>query len=474
MKLQDLFEINMSPSALKSFSSTPDAQKTVVGFELELIVPGLEDTNGHNSGKNLSKDIAFPTDPGWENKIVEWYNNGSSRSSPTWVSRQFNSFKKGYTDYIDGVASKYMSTAAGIKKINKKIDKFLKSINQDKDTASKEVINQIHKKLSDNLLTELYKSPIQLEKFLKKMNIIYMSDFCEVFVLKYPYQFKYTPTITYKKLSQKFMKDTKLPADSTSIYSNTPFKGEWLFKPDSSIIDPNKLGAGVELVSSPIDFEQGMNELGIVWDWAKSLNITTNSSTGFHVGVSIPGATHTDYVKLILFLGDNHILKTFDRLNNEYTQSMFDHIHMRARYTQIPDSFINLMKSGINKLAKSILFRGFASVNSRYVTVNVHTDYVEFRSMGGDYLNKKDLIFNTIYRYVKAMTIANDPDAEKEEYAKKLYKMISINSELNNGSNDDNVNVFVQYAAGQLTKNQVKSILRTSANIRKNNKTQKS
>jgi hypothetical protein len=60
-----------------------------------------------------------------------------------------------------------------------------------------------------------------------------------------------------------------------------------------------------------------------------------------------------------------------------------------------------------------------------------------------------DFLENTLLRYVQALAIAGDPDAYRDEYAKKLYKLISP-------SGDDTLNLFSQFATGEITSEQLK------------------
>ena len=202
----------------------------------------------------------------------------------------------------------------------------------------------------------------------------------------------------------------------------------------------------------------GIVALDTVWNWTKSIGAFTNNTTGFHMNVSIPYSTFEDmdYLKLILFLGDQHILKTFGRESNDYAVSMMAVLTTQAKSLKNRDKnfvkTLTTLRSGIDKLAKKPFTTTLTSALDRYVTVNIKDEYIEFRAAGGDYLEKKDEVLVTLARYIKAMSIASDPEAEKQEYAKKLYKFMSA---FMNGQKDK-LDIFVKYAAGEVNQQQLK------------------
>jgi hypothetical protein len=60
-----------------------------------------------------------------------------------------------------------------------------------------------------------------------------------------------------------------------------------------------------------------------------------------------------------------------------------------------------------------------------------------------------DFLENTLLRYVQALAIAGDPNAYRDEYAKKLYKLISPEG-------DDTLKLFSQFATGDISSEQLK------------------
>jgi hypothetical protein len=215
----------------------------------------------------------------------------------------------------------------------------------------------------------------------------------------------------------------------------------WYVEPDGSI-DANDEEFTAEVVSPPMPVMQMLDQMEAV---LKKLEVqygaSTNKSTGLHVGVSINGLkTHeVDYVKLALFLGDNYVLQQFGRAANTYTKSTLNYLAQRSEGYGLDSDVVRRMRYGLmTKAANLIAIKN----NDRYFSINYHGDYVEFRSMGGYYMDQLPQVKNTILRYVRAYAVAADPNAEKQEYAKKLAKLI------NPGNNDD-LNVFVNYMTQQ-------------------------
>jgi hypothetical protein len=81
--------------------------------------------------------------------------------------------------------------------------------------------------------------------------------------------------------------------------------------------------------------------------------------------------------------------------------------------------------------------------------------YIEFRSPGGDWLNDNFAeIDNTLRRFTVALSAAVDPEAYRQEYLKKLYKLLDVSGE------KDPLSYFAKFAAGELPKAALKSFVR--------------
>jgi predicted chitinase len=228
-------------------------------------------------------------------------------------------------------------------------------------------------------------------------------------------------------------------------------------EPDSSIDVDDNNDQGLEFVSPPLPIEELLSDLNKVKAWADRTGCYTNDSTGLHINVSVPGWTQgtdqLDYVKLALLLGDEFVLDSFGRAGNTYAKSamgkIVDMVRQNPNRAQL---LMNRMKQGLDQLATRLVH---GRQTEKYTSINVKNGYIEFRSPGGDWLNDKfPEIENTLRRFTVALSAAVDPAAYRQEYLKKLYKLLDVSGE------KDPLSYFAKYAAGQLPKAALKSFVR--------------
>lgn len=462
-------EVKMSPARLKSFADSPLAKNTVVGFEAEIIVPNLEDVGKNEYVRDYSKDMPFPTGNDYYEVAFRWLSNGDNADSDIYIKRQLTSLGINYTHTIEASIYNYIETKTGHEKLIDILATLHGNDGSTEDTIEKDIKdeNEWFEKAIKNLKIE-NSEILSFKDWLAIEHIVTMKDFCDEYNLSWPY-YKSTniDKLTIEELETDFVEYTGYTAKSSHEYHTAIRKpGVWIFEPDSSIESGSKTDGGIELISPPMPFTEAIVAIDNFWDWAENFGIYTNDSCGFHVGVSIPGkpVNDIDPIKLLLFLGDEYILRIFNRERNIYTLSMINIIRNRIRSYYRPyeiDRLLQKFKDELNKRVHHAVSDLFVQ-RDRYVTVNLNSEYIEFRSAGGDYLNNKDKIMNTIMRYIRAITIAADPTAYKEEYSKKLYKLVSVGNE-----SPDAIYYFYKYATGQISKEILKDAL-YNMNIRKN------
>ena len=239
----------------------------------------------------------------------------------------------------------------------------------------------------------------------------------------------------------------------------------WIFEPDSSLDSDDSDNMPVEIVSPPMPLEECLRQIENFFTWAEDNGAYANSSTGFHMGVSLP---HTggqvDYVKLALFLGDEYVLKEFGRSGNHFCEAAIKKIRGRVKNNkEAIGGAMELMKHNLLELAQKALeinnhgFGKYTSINPQggNDSTKPHLErgakYIEFRSAGGsNYFEDIDKLKNTLLRYAQAMTIAADPSAERKEYYKKLYKLISP------PEGDAALDLFSRFATGSISSEELK------------------
>jgi hypothetical protein len=252
---------------------------------------------------------------------------------------------------------------------------------------------------------------------------------------------------------------------SGNYHSTTRKEGRWIIEPDGSLDPDDGDDMGLEIVSPPMPLLETIDKLKAVIDWAQNeADAYTNSSTGLHMGVSIPYVGgNVDYVKLVLFMGDEYILDKFGRAGNTYAASAMGKLRQniqgarnRGDLTEAktdPMGALELVQKNLIELAARYVQQGVGT--SKYTSAHIQDGYIEFRSPGGDYLSMEsrgewDDIKDTMLRFARAMYIASRPDLERREYAKKLYKLISP------GAQDDGLKLFSEYAAGTIDQGELK------------------
>jgi hypothetical protein len=254
---------------------------------------------------------------------------------------------------------------------------------------------------------------------------------------------------------------TGMPVKVSSGYHSQKRGDYYVVEPDGSLNpDDRSQEAGLEIVSPPMPLNQAIEQLQKVIEWANDPNegnAYTNSSTGLHMGISIPfKGGDVDYLKLILFMGDKYVLDKFGRAANTYTASAMEKLKQnvagsRNRGDDKIASAVELMKGNLLELAQRYVQQGVGG--AKYTSAHIKNGYIEFRSPGGDYLAKADeeigVLEDTMRRFAYAMYLAGRPDLERPEYYKKLYKLIAPE-----GNKD--LELFSKFSAGEITADQLK------------------
>lgn len=254
-------------------------------------------------------------------------------------------------------------------------------------------------------------------------------------------------------------------------------------EPDGSLDGDESSDAGLEFVSPPIPLEDIGNTMKKVQDWAGTYGAYTgkNNKTSIHTNISVPGydLKNLDYLKAALLLGDEYVLREFDRIGNSYAKPAIEKVKQLVQ--QKPEKakeLMDKMKSQLNAEASKLIHSG---VTDKFTSINTKDNRVEFRSPGGDYLSiiadNPQKMVDTINRMVVTLDAAMDPNKYKQEYQKKLYKVLTGQGggrEAKTGakqemkaSDKDLLNIFSRYAAGELPKQALKSFVRQAQLERK-------
>lgn len=453
-----LNEINMGKSALEKFADTPFAKSMKVGFETEMYIPGLgSGEDGGEEEEDMDEDEDFPRDATYrdlQQDVINFFNSNYANDRSN-IESALEELYEAYSEYEDEQFYNFKDT-------KEYKDELVDRLGKPEDEASEREIDDANDELRDEWIND--NSEDIFRKFLKRNLIRTMHDWMEWvnresprITLNWPHMrtVRGESTVDIEDVVEDFKNTTGYGAKaSTGYHGASRDESTWIFEPDSSLDSPYESeDGGIELVSPPMNLEDGLAALENVFTWAKSNDYYTNRSTGFHIGVSIPLQTmeNIDHLKVIMLLGDEYVLKAFGRANSRWTKSSFEQakreVRGRAARKNVP-AILDKMRGGMQDIAKQEINKLLVPRGDRYVSVNIKPNYIEFRSAGGDYFEKYEEIRKTMLRYVRVIGAAADSEDARQEYQKKLYKFVSAGI----GEKDNTMQLFAKYTSGDIDK----------------------
>jgi hypothetical protein len=512
-----LDEVKMSPSALQKWAKSPEAQGIRAGFEAELI---FRDTNSGDDddsdmepdydmdercrsisqvveffqddsyGYGLSERQANRLQEGLDEQYMEWmdgemYNSWRDERDElikeAWLrekpmAERVHAFLADGMELSDEEADRIQAVGDKAPKFNTSKEQaayaeenpdyatYLEATEGAEEILQEDVEQTIEKEdgFYDEVLDE-FRENFYIDDdsgFFDDVGLRWMSDVSSSYDLGWPYLTGGAGnggSRDWESIGDSLNAAIDMPVKVSSNYHSTPRKeGMWIVEPDSSLSADDREDFGLEIVSPPMPLEQALEKLQQVTDWANNPsegNCYTNESTGLHMGVSVPfKGGDVDYLKLILFLGDEYVLQSFGREANTYTKSAMSKFRENIKGGRAdPMGAIKLMQHGLLELAYKEIQKGVGE--GKYTSAHIQKGYIEFRSAGGDWLAEEsadpEKLSSTMLRYARAMQIAASPGEERREYAKKLYKLVAPEG-------DSQLALFSQYAAGELTAEQLK------------------
>lgn len=483
----DLFEANMSPGVLKQWAQSSAAQGIRLGFEAELVFPGY----GGGEGQTYEDDDA------WNETPVESLDQISSMFPSNYndqprLDRALRTLDDAYTRYIEEVRHEEANEQAPDLYFEYKRDEdwaefrddwireqavadgldeseveemiefedgevYDEYVSQAKDAFKAKIIGEINSNSAEYRdFFDQHKYQVSHDEFGEwAANEGYetMRDIMRHFRLDYPSLGEGTGTEYTEAEAERLAADlgrlTGVDYNVLSGYhAETKDIDQWYIESDGSISIPESLthAMPVEIVSPAMPLDQALDAMSLFFNSARRMGAISNRSTGFHMSLSInegPLANkQPNYLKLVLFTGDEYVLDQFSRASNAYAKSASAQLAQldpldTTRATQI----MELFRKGLTELAAN----AFVQANStRYSAVNMKGNYVEFRAAGGaNYSDNVDKLIQTAYRYAYAYAIAVDPNAYRNEFAKKLYKFIS---DFRLPIHSDTIQLFANYA----------------------------
>jgi hypothetical protein len=471
-----LGEINMSPSNLRTEAAKTGA---LAGMEFEMIVPDTDsdayndnmepDMDSNESVIRIQDAYDFFYDGEYngrrevgrlrermENDFEDW---ASDRLAEDWEENQFEYV---YQYLIDNAGAEEIAEILGLDP--ETIDIISKQ--QAQEAALKvveEQLNPYYVEAQDTAREDFYQDGDREQEWLESEDLNMMSDIMSRYDITWPH-WQTTGSgggdISIDSVANDFSTAISRPVNTSQRYSmGLREPGKYVVEPDGSLDPDNDNDLGLEFVSPPLPIDEMLSDLNKVRIWAKTVDAYTNDSTGLHINISVPNfdPAKLDYVKLALLLGDKYVLDQFGRSSNTYTQSALGKVEKMVRQNpQTAQALLDKMRGHMEDLATKAVHSG---ETEKYTSINTKSNRIEFRSPGGDWLNENlDKIENTLLRFTVALSAAMDPEAYREEYLKKLYKLLSPTADTNR--NKDTVKYFADYVAGNLPKAALRSFVK--------------
>ena len=453
IKEEDLLEVDMGSGALRSWAKSPEAQGVRCGFELELIFPDTErGEEDYDNEANMDADEPIGT----LDQIVDFY-DGDDRAWEGAQRVEEEQFReKVIEDLMDYEAMLVMDKMSDeeyelvrAKVTGKDLFDSLSDAEKD-DFLEDEVSNQgpIYQEVEEEVQEEIHGS-VTWNQFWEHENVEAMSDLMNRYDLYWPYvmgaEGGSKPVDDWaEEISAITGKGTNV---SDTYHGDDKVEGKYTLEPDSSLTADEDNDAGIELVSPVMPLDEAISDMEKLLTWADDNNIYTNSTTGLHINISVPQGNAIDYTKLVLFSGDKYVLDKYNRLATTYAPSVLDQLQNRASQmdANTAASSMQKMKTSLQDAAEEFVTGGTGM--AKYSSIHIKDGYIEFRGPGGMYTNKDvSEITDTMLRFARAMTIAADPQAHRQEYQKKLYKL------LNTGGREERTidSLFAELQAGTI------------------------
>lgn len=473
---QDLFEINMGGKNLRKEAAKTGA---LAGMEFEMIVPSMNSNDSDNMPEpdydqdqrcsSIEDAVNFFHDGDYNGRgEVEQLRRRMQSDYIEWLDDKIaNDFNRDEDDYIRDWLRNNVNDdewnpdeLAGDER-NQAFDLFAASVIND---ASGDYYQQAYTEYREENQDNWDESD-----WLAAEDLDTMSGVENVYDITWPH---WTTNDGYGEVDATQVAEEFGQAVGREVRVNTQYHQSgarpgpnnqfYIVEPDGSLEGDNDGDTGLEFVSPPLPIDEIMLDLNKVKAWADNTGCYTNDSTGLHINISVPNydLDRLDFVKLALLMGDEYVLDQFGRVGNTYAKSAMgkvrDHVRNRpyeAKY------LLDKMKGHMGELASKAIHSG---ITDKYTSINTKDGHIEFRSPGGDWLDDNfSKIENTLLRFTVALSAAMDPAAYREEYLKKLYKILAPKDE------KDPLSIFAKYAAGELPATALKSFVRQAQADRK-------
>jgi hypothetical protein len=482
-----LFEINMGSKNLRREAAKTGA---IAGMEFEMIVPNVE---GNDDEGEMEPDYDYDESVGGIQDAYDFFYDGDYNSRGD-VTRLREKMQNEYWEWLseafdtrwDGDESEFVYNYL---KENASADEIAEILGIDVSDGSEYVADkQAYRDATEKVIEESYgnywydaaredaqedfNQNADLESdWLESRDLGAMSDIANEYGINWPHwqSVGNGGETSIEDVAQDFENHVDRDTRASGAYHSgrverpSPTAQHYIVEPDGSLEGDEMGDTGLEFVSPPLPIDEILSDLNKVKKWAKVYGCYTNESTGLHINISVPNYSreNLDFVKLALLMGDEYVLDLFGRAGNTYAKPAIKMVRDQVR--QKPDEaerLLDKMKGNLDSLASKAIHSG---ITSKYTSINTKDGHIEFRSPGGDWLDQNfDQIENTLMRFTVAMSAALNPEMYREEYLKKLYKLLTQDEK---GS--DTIKYFSEYVAGKIPAAALRSFVKQAQLERK-------
>jgi len=469
-KQQDLFEINMGSKNLRREAAKTGA---IAGMEFEMIVPNVEG----GGDEDLEPDYDYDQRCRSIQDAYDFFYDGDWNSRRS-CDEMRDSMRDDYTEWLDQKISDDWDSGGEeyiYQWVKENVDESEWNPEEKSDLERTEALEEYATNVHADPVSDQYQTAYEEFReenqesydesdWLDAEDLDLMSNVENRYSMSWPHYSSGSSggEAEISDVAQEF--ENAIGRDvraSDNYHSGTTLRPSvanqrYIVEPDGSLEADNPGDRGLEFVSPPLPIDEILGDLNKVRAWAKEYGCYTNDSTGLHINISVPDYSreNLDFVKLALLMGDKYVLDAFGRTGNTYAKSAMGIIKDAVRNKpEDAARLLDKMKGNLDQLATKAIHSG---ITSKYTSINTKDGHIEFRSPGGDWLgNNFDQIENTLLRFTVAMSAALNPDAYREEYLKKLYKLLS------DGNKDvDTIKYFSDYVAGKIPKAALRSFIK--------------
>jgi hypothetical protein len=448
-----LFEIKMTGKNLRAEAAKTGA---IAGMEFEMIVPNMEgDPDDYDE---MEPDWDYDESVSSIDDAADFFDNGEENTSGDirrlrermqndyweWLGEQFDS--RWDSDEFEFVYN-YITENASEEEIAEILDiepnengEYPDANKQSRVDATDKVIregygNYWYDQARESAQEDFNQNADGESEWLADRDINTMKDVMDNFGnVNWPYFYNSSTSgdNTIEDVANEFQDAIGRNVQASGAYHSgsvdrpSPSSHHYVVEPDGSLDGDNPGDRGLEFVSPPLPVDVILNDLNKVKRWADAYGCYTNDSTGLHINISVPNYSRSnlDFVKLAILMGDEYVSDSFGRLGAFYAKSAMGMIrdNIRSRPEAVEQA-LEKMKTHLDTAASKAIHSG---VTTKYTSINVKDGHIEFRSPGGDWLDENfDKIENTLLRFTVAMSAAINPEMYREEYLKKLYKLLN-------------------------------------------------